>query len=280
MARAGTPGRSPMPGAVDAVRVGQHPVGERRADEPGRERLQGGEDVRRPRGHVVAQAGQPGRERQRGDRGRDERRPARGRMRPQRPRELGREREDARVVAVHRGARGDAEGDPPARPPVLDRAQQRVRRAEQAHDHQRVAAGLGRVEEQEGGERGERGGEQGRAGAHRPRADRVDQRDRGRARQQRRQPQELVGELHPRGEPREHERQRRRDLRVAVDLRDHVPEAAGGDHPAGRELVGDEAVAQQRQPQDHAEDRERGHEGDRDPRGPHRTRTLSAKLRP
>ena len=36
-------------GAVDAVRVGQHPVRERRADEPGRERLQRGEDVRRPR---------------------------------------------------------------------------------------------------------------------------------------------------------------------------------------------------------------------------------------
>ena len=61
--------------------------------------------------------------------GRDERRPARGRMRPQRPRELGREREHARVVAVHRRARRDAEGDPPARPPVLDRAQQRERRA-------------------------------------------------------------------------------------------------------------------------------------------------------
>ena len=80
----------------------------------------------------------------------DDRRPARRRVRPQDPRELPAEREDARVVRVDRGARAGGVGRPPARlRPSLDRGEQAEGGAQHQRHHQPVAPGLGGVVDHE-----------------------------------------------------------------------------------------------------------------------------------
>jgi hypothetical protein len=255
-------------------------VADRRPRVSERERLERGEDVGRRGVHVDPQPREPRQESHGRGRARRKRGAARLRVRPEDPQQLRGEREDARVVAVHRAGRRRRVDEPPAAPAAVDGDEQRERRQQHESDHQRIAARLGRVEDEERRQCRQDRGHERRAPSHGAHADGVDERDRGGAGEQRGKTQQLGFEADARRQPRQHERERRRDLRIGVHHRDHAPQVVRGDDPVRRQLVRHEAVADQEEPQREPDDRDQGDARDGHPRGRHRPGTLSAKLRP
>ena len=80
------------------------------------------------------------------------------------------------------------------------------------------------------------------------------QRDRERAREHRRRSQTTPARAVPAWTAmRQHERERRRDLGVAVHGRDHPAEIVGRHDPVGRQLVGEQVLLRHRDPQAEAE---------------------------
>ena len=260
------PGQLAHTRARGQVGEADRPVDEARPHVPGLERLQEREDVGRRRLQVDLEPGQPRQESDHRDGRGGERRPPRLRVRPQDPSEQSREREDARVVRVDRAARAGGVARPPAGAAVLDRGEQAERGAQHEHDHQRVAPGLGGVVDHEGRERRQRGGHERRPAPHGAHAEQVHERDRQRSGEQRRRAQQLRREVDPCRQPGRDEVQGRRDLRVGMDDRDHVREPAARDDEARRELVGEQRLVRDREPQRHADCGERG--DDRHARAP------------
>ncbi len=228
-----------------------------------RHRRQSGQDVDGGRIEIGPQPGEPGQVGDRRARVGEERRATRLGVGPQQPRQLGDQDERDRVVGVHRGARGRGVDHPPARPSLLGGDEQCQGREHHQSHRKAVAPALRRVEDHERSERGQRGRHQRRRPADGADAHEVDERDRRRTREHGGQAQHLRGQVDARGEPREHEEQRRGDLGVGVHRRDHPPEPVGVENPVGGELVSEQALAGDRQPQNAAQD----HEDDEDQHG-------------
>ena len=232
----------------------------------GAEGLDGGEvdrrDGRDERGLGVAVAGldeerrQPGQERD-DDGGVREQLVARGlTVRPKRPRRLRREDERRDVVAVHGRGGGDDVERPPSKPALLEGEEQRQGREDDQRGDQGVGAGPGRVVDLERADREPgRGHRRGRA-PHGAPPEQVHQRHARDARYEGGNPQRNRQLVAAREQPRQHEPQRRRLLRVVHDRQD-VPERVVLDDRVQEQLVVVEADLKRRPPQDDRHHRER-----------------------
>ena len=89
----------------------------------------------------------------------------------------------------------------------------------------------------------------------------VDERDGRDPGEDRRGAEQLGREIDPRRQPGEDEVKRRRDLRIRVHGRDHAAQAVPGDDRVRGQLVGEQAVVQDHQPQPGADHRDGGHDG-------------------
>ena len=182
---------------------------------------------------------------------------------PERPARLRGEHEDPDVVRVRDAEHGERVRGPPPAAAGVEGAEQAERREPGQERHEGVGARLGGVEHRVRLEREDRGRDQacGAAGGAQP--ERVPERDERDPGQERRQPDRprRVADLCRR--PGEREVQRRRLLGVAHHAQ-HVAEPVVVDDPVHDQLVAEQAVAHQRQPQREREQHETADDGEID----------------